>query len=154
MEWLKLLVSPVAEVINGFGERHLKKKELEQAKHMKTLEGIQAAEANEFLADMKRTEDLASTWKDEFITLVVSVPAIICFIPGADWVVRDGFLALGQAPEWRRHPIPRQDRTREDNRVQEPIVCRLLRRFLSVLCRGLLGRRSTTRPGLQEYRWS
>jgi|DEB0MinimDraft_10_1074344.scaffolds.fasta_scaffold01321_3 hypothetical protein len=103
MEWLKLLVAPVADVINGIGDRRLKKKELEEARHMKTLQGIQDAEAAEFLADMKRTEDLSTSWKDEYITIVVSIPAILCFIPGAAWIVNDGFKALGLAPDWYQY---------------------------------------------------
>ena len=99
----KLLIDPIVSLINGFGERSLKKKEIEAAKLQKTLEGIQAAEASEFAADMKRTEDLNSSWKDEYITLVVSIPAILCFIPGAAWIVFDGFDALNQAPEWYQY---------------------------------------------------
>tara|TARA_R110000782_G_scaffold33535_3_gene80771 strand:+ start:1521 stop:1919 length:399 start_codon:yes stop_codon:yes gene_type:complete len=37
----------VAGVVNGFGERKLRKKELEQAIHVKQLEGVQAIDAGE-----------------------------------------------------------------------------------------------------------
>ena len=36
----------VAGVVNGFGERKLRKVELEQALHVKQLEGVQAIDAN------------------------------------------------------------------------------------------------------------
>ena len=41
-----------------------------------------------------------SGWKDEFFTLVLSVPAILCFVPGCVVYVRDGFAALSTMPGW------------------------------------------------------
>lgn len=41
-----------------------------------------------------------ASWKDEFWTIVLSIPAIMAFIPGMDGVVVNGFLALGGTPVW------------------------------------------------------
>jgi hypothetical protein len=42
-----------------------------------------------------------SGWKDEYWTLVISIPAILCFCgPRASQIVTDGFLALQGCPEW------------------------------------------------------
>ena len=41
-----------------------------------------------------------SGWKDEWFTLVLSVPAILCFIPGGAVYVVAGFAALQGCPEW------------------------------------------------------
>ena len=42
-----------------------------------------------------------SGWKDEYWTLVISLPAILCFCgTGAAQIVTDGFLALQGCPEW------------------------------------------------------
>jgi len=105
MEWLKLFIAPIADVINGIGDRRLKKKELEEARHIKTLEGVQQAEASEFLADMKRIEDLSTSWKDEYITLVISIPLVLCFIPGSTQIVQDGFAALNLTPDWYQYLV-------------------------------------------------
>ena len=105
MEWLKLFITPIADVINGIGDRRLKKKELEEARHLKTLEGVQQAEASEFLADMKRIEDLSTSWKDEYITLVISIPLVLCFSPGATQIVQDGFAALNLTPDWYQYLV-------------------------------------------------
>ena len=42
-----------------------------------------------------------SSWKDEYITILMSLPIIICFTgeTGRD-IVFDGFAALEQAPDW------------------------------------------------------
>lgn len=39
-------------------------------------------------------------WKDEFVVLVWSVPAIMAFIPGLHEHSSAGFNNLAQAPEW------------------------------------------------------
>lgn len=41
-----------------------------------------------------------SGWKDEWFTVVLSIPMILCFIPGAAPAVMDGFAALEKTPEW------------------------------------------------------
>ena len=39
-------------------------------------------------------------WKDEFIVIVWSAPAIMAFVPGGQKYVEKGFEHLAQAPEW------------------------------------------------------
>ena len=43
-----------------------------------------------------------SGWKDEFFTIVLSIPAILAFIPGMVVYVQDGFAALQLCPDWYR----------------------------------------------------
>lgn len=43
----------------------------------------------------------ATSWKDEWITILWSVPLIMCFIPSCVDEAREGFAALSEvAPEW------------------------------------------------------
>ncbi|MCK5613191.1 hypothetical protein KAR91_65570 [Candidatus Pacearchaeota archaeon] len=39
-------------------------------------------------------------WKDDYWTIVLSIPAILCFVPGMVEHVRAGFDALGGMPGW------------------------------------------------------
>jgi hypothetical protein len=39
-------------------------------------------------------------WKDEYWTVALSLPAILCFIPGAAPYVAAGFAALETCPDW------------------------------------------------------
>lgn len=48
----------------------------------------------------ENTSITQSGWKDEWFTIVLSVPAILCFIPGMAEYVRAGFDALRQTPDW------------------------------------------------------
>ena len=53
-------------------------------------------------ADWERimAESTKNSWKDEFITIVVMIPVILCFVPGLEDVVKNGFDRLSELPEW------------------------------------------------------
>jgi len=53
-------------------------------------------------ADWERimAESTKNSWKDEFITIVVMIPVILCFVPGLENVVKNGFDRLAELPEW------------------------------------------------------
>ena len=40
------------------------------------------------------------SWKDEWFTILLSIPAILAFIPGAVGYVEQGFKALNGMPDW------------------------------------------------------
>ena len=45
-------------------------------------------------------EGTQNSWKDEFITIIVMIPVILCFVPGLEDVVKNGFDRLSELPEW------------------------------------------------------
>ena len=54
------------------------------------------------VADWERimAESTKNSLKDEFVTVVVLIPVILCFIPGLESVVKNGFDRLAELPEW------------------------------------------------------
>lgn len=50
--------------------------------------------------DKINTENMANSWKDEFVLIMFSIPVIMCFIPTMDVYVRAGFDALSETPVW------------------------------------------------------
>jgi len=54
------------------------------------------------VADWERimAQNSGSSWKDEWFVIVLSIPLILCFIPGMEGVVHHGFQQLQQAPDW------------------------------------------------------
>jgi hypothetical protein len=54
------------------------------------------------VADWERimAESTKNSWKDEFITIVVMIPVVLCFVPGLEDVVKNGFDRLAELPEW------------------------------------------------------
>ncbi len=54
------------------------------------------------VADWERimAEGAKSSWKDEWFVVILSIPLILCWIPGAEGWVDRGFAQLNKAPDW------------------------------------------------------
>lgn len=91
-------------VVDGWQERKSQKlkSELELAEaqtraKIKRLETGQKADiAWENLSIEK------SGWRGEWFTLLLSLPVVLCFVPGGDHYVYKGFASLEKTPEWFR----------------------------------------------------
>ena len=46
-----------------------------------------------------------SSWKDEWLTILFSIPLILAFIPGMEEVVANGFAQLNAMPEWYQYSL-------------------------------------------------
>ncbi len=99
--WLSL-IKPVADIAGGFLKN---KAEQSKAKHEAKMKVIQ----NDGDWENKAIDASANSWKDEFWTLVLSVPI---FMIGYSIVVGDpeivnrveqGFVALSGLPEWYQY---------------------------------------------------
>ena len=45
-----------------------------------------------------------SGWKDEWFTVLLSIPMVMCFVPGGAQYVQEGFAALNAStPEWYQY---------------------------------------------------
>lgn len=99
--FIKFIASPLGALIKGGYKAYERKKELDDIKHARQIEALMARETAEFVADMQRTKGLVDSWKDEFITILISIPVIMCFMgPEAAQIVKDGFSALDTTPGW------------------------------------------------------
>jgi len=50
--------------------------------------------------DMIQAKQSRYSWKDEFWTIILSIPLIMCFIPGLEKYAVKGFENLEAVPEW------------------------------------------------------
>jgi hypothetical protein len=73
---------------------------IKDAMHQRQIELIKAGLAADCTWEMESLRAHASGWKDEAAFLVVSIPAVMCFIPGCDKYVKAGFQALSVTPWW------------------------------------------------------
>jgi hypothetical protein len=46
-----------------------------------------------------------SSWKDEWLVILFSIPLILAFIPGMEDIVSRGFQQLEQMPEWYQYSL-------------------------------------------------
>jgi hypothetical protein len=89
----QLLIGSATELIGGHFKR---KSEEKQAQHERKLEVIKH-EAN---WDNIQATNADNSWKDEYFTILLSIPMILAFIPEAVPVVQEGFRVLEGMPEF------------------------------------------------------
>lgn len=96
------LVAPVTSVVTGWQDRKKAKLDQEIAlaqaateAKIRRLQTSQEADIAWEIASLNK-----AGWKDEWFTLLLSIPMILCFIPGMDGYVHAGFAALDQTPDW------------------------------------------------------
>jgi len=96
------LVKPVTEIFKGWQARKAAKLEsdlaIEKARTLAKIEHIKTKQQADIAWENLSID--RSGWKDEYFTIVLSVPAILCFIPGMVDYVRAGFDALSGCPDW------------------------------------------------------
>lgn len=55
--------------------------------------------------DMEMAKGGQSSWKDEWLTILFSIPLILAFVPGMEDVVSSGFAQLESMPEWYQYSL-------------------------------------------------
>lgn len=60
---------------------------------------------NESNWDLVQAEAGKESWKDEWLTILVSIPMVLAFIPGMDEYLRLGFSVLASCPEWYQYLV-------------------------------------------------
>lgn len=113
LDWIKALLGK--GIVEPVADYYKRKQELKQAKFEAQLkfeqakgdrqaqlirEGL-AADAN---WEMEFARQAATSWKDEYTLIVVSIPAVLAFTR-TSWfdgpaIVADGFAALAATPTW------------------------------------------------------
>ena len=108
---LPALLSIIPNIIGGISDHFKDKRELQRIDVQTTAAIKQAvAEANiqkiatGQAADIQWEQEMAKgsvlSWKDEYWTIVLSIPAVMSFIPGLSPYVVEGFAALNGTPDW------------------------------------------------------
>ena len=55
--------------------------------------------------DLEMAKGSQSSWKDEWLTVLFSIPLVLAFIPGMEEVVKNGFARLNEMPEWYQYSL-------------------------------------------------
>lgn len=80
-----------------------RKQELDAALHTKQVENVAQADSYEAAWNLANAQAAATSWKDEYWTIVLSVPMIMAFFPGLAPFVQKGFNAINSTPDWYRY---------------------------------------------------
>lgn len=112
MSWVtEIFGGSVGAITNSVADYFKARQEIKSKERIRTMELEDALQARKvqlisqgLTADMNWEMEFASqassSWKDEYTLLVVSIPAIMAFIPAGAPMVAAGFDALGHTPLW------------------------------------------------------
>ena len=103
------LIAPIANIAGSWIDG-----KVEQTK-AKATANVARAKAEATIMEKKATGEIdwdiemarssASSWKDEWLVILFSIPLILAFIPGMEDVVRNGFEQLNTMPEWYQYSL-------------------------------------------------
>ena len=106
---LNLLVGPIADLagtwLNGKVEEKKAQAKTRVAKAEAEAVVMQKKATGEIDWDLKMADASVSSWKDEWLVILFSIPLILAFIPGMEDIVSRGFQQLEQMPDWYQYSL-------------------------------------------------
>lgn len=99
--WTDVLSGLTGPVADYFKEREItkqKERELQDAAHARIVDQIKNTENLEQAVTLAQISN--SGWKDEWFTILFSIPLILAFVPFAVPYVQAGFQVLEGMPSW------------------------------------------------------
>lgn len=103
MNWLKLILGAPFEALAGIIKQKQANKqqtiELEQVVHLARMQNAENGRVAE--VEWNKNSMANSSWRDEWITILLSAPLILIFGPDAIQAqIADGFMELQKLPAW------------------------------------------------------
>ena len=106
---LAALIGPIADLagtwMSGKVEQTKANAQTKVAKAQAEAVVMQKKATGEIDWDLEMAKGSQSSWKDEWLTILFSIPLILAFIPGMEDIVRNGFQQLEQMPEWYQYSL-------------------------------------------------
>jgi len=93
----------IGPIIDGVVSIFKSKEDRKKIKVQGEIDRIQGA--NDSIAEWEKVqaENNKHSWKDEYWTIILSIPCIMCFVPGWVEYALQGFDALQKMPEYYRY---------------------------------------------------
>ena len=103
---MALGVGAIVKSVAGLGQTWLEGK-VAKTKAKAEAEAAVMVKQAESVADWETAMARSSqqSWKDEWLTILFSIPLILAFIPGMEEVVSNGFAQLQAMPEWYQYSL-------------------------------------------------
>lgn len=90
----------IGNIVGIAGDYFKDKRKLKQVKVEAEMAVYKAKATADIDWDKLSMQGAQTSWKDEWFTILLSIPAIMAFIPGLAPYVGLGFIELGKAPDW------------------------------------------------------
>jgi hypothetical protein len=90
----------VGNIFGGVNDHFKAKRELKHAETVTRLAILQRQQTADIDWDTQAMKNAETSWKDEWFVILLSIPAVMAFIPGLSIYVGMGFAELAKAPDW------------------------------------------------------
>ena len=106
---IQALIGPIASLAGTWLEGKVEKTKAETAAKVATAKAeatiMEKKATGEIDWDLEMARGSQSSWKDEWLVILFSVPLILAFIPGMEGVVANGFEQLESMPQWYQYSL-------------------------------------------------
>lgn len=105
MNWLNIF-KPIGDVVNKWQDGRQKKAERKdrilEAETVGRIAAISKYAEGDTNADLEAMKQMKFSWKDEYLTVVFTLPFLASFIPMPEVqaALKEGWLMIATAPEW------------------------------------------------------
>jgi hypothetical protein len=103
------LIGPIADLAGTWLQGNVEEKKAKTAMKVAEAEAkakvmVEAA-THESGWERIMAEGTKGSWKDEYLTIIFSIPMILAFVPGMEDIVQNGFRQLEAMPEWYQYSL-------------------------------------------------
>jgi len=106
---IQLLIKPIADLagtwLNGKVEKSKAETGAKVARAKAEATIMERKATGELDWDLEMAKGSQSSWKDEWLTILFSIPLILAFVPGMEEIVANGFRQLQEMPEWYQYSL-------------------------------------------------
>ena len=106
---IQALIGPIASLASTWLEGKVEKTKAEIGAKVAKAKAeaiiMEKKATGEIDWDLEMARGSQSSWKDEWLVILFSIPLILSFIPGMEGVVANGFEQLEQMPQWYQYSL-------------------------------------------------
>ena len=106
---LQMLIKPLlgvaSDAISGYVDTRKAKAQQKLVKIEAETEIVKQQIKGEIDWDVEAIKGSRESWKDEYLTILFSIPLLLCFLPFTVEYVERGFAALAMTPDWYKYTL-------------------------------------------------
>jgi|TARA_R110002153_G_scaffold273710_1_gene445357 hypothetical protein len=102
---LKPFLGLATDIVGGIVETKKAKAKQKLIKIEAETQVIQQQIKGEIDWDVEAIKGSKESWKDEYLTILFSIPLLLCFLPFTVEYVERGFEALAMTPDWYKYTL-------------------------------------------------
>ena len=106
---LQMLIKPLlgvaSDAISGYVDTRKAKAQQKLVKIEAETEIVKQQIKGEIDWDVEAIKGSKESWKDEYLTILFSIPLLLCFLTFTVEYVERGFAALAMTPDWYKYTL-------------------------------------------------